>query len=295
MIDNTSPNIESPVAKKREFLKDREYSIDAKRQRDVCLVQTQHLNSELKQLALRSAAKAIHRFDSSYLQHVLSCSDSSVGRALTSFCCEHNNLTDEIISIVISSQTREIVVGGQVSSAGLSYALNKKAPQFDDYSDLSSWEDIDPSTELECDFGNCLEVLYFIESRVTLTPIVELFNRLGELKHLVLHNVKATLNSAFYPSGLMSEILTRLKNLCVLEVSYCEWMAFDILESWYRHVMHHDIGHERSDESAIRVMIIHGLEMSPKQRTSLHLIQASLQSQKKITLEVPSFYILEGA
>lgn len=197
--------------------------------------------SDLMLHAMHSIAEHIHLYDTGYLQATLMSLFHPMYKPLCALCCLKGTMDDEILLKLADCYADVLIIGESITERGLLTALYNDSKELRNICTAESWEDIELAEELSLSCSFHLKELYFIDSSISLTTLLEAVKYTSGVEILYLHNLRMTAKCGVFPTEVMEELVRSLRSLEHLEVSFCEWLTFEVLVSWVQYLLRNDV------------------------------------------------------
>ena len=211
----------------------------------------------------------MHMYSEDSLKRLLGYMYPPIHGPLSSLLALHNTLTETALRILLESQPEELVIGSSISETEFSSAFADESRVLKSFPAFESWEDVDESSEMmECSASR-LRSLYLIGSRVSLSTLAASSVHISCIERLVLHDIRISWSCTLNPGGLLNQLVSRLRSLEELHLSYCEWLNIDVMEFW-----HHFLLGEAP--LTLKRVFVHGVTVSAEEYRRVAEMQSKL-------------------
>ena len=223
-------------------------------------------HSDLIERLLQIIASNVERYTKDDLQYVLKSVFPSLFEAFSAACCKVGSMNDELLSTLLHWNPDSIVIGSKVTSDGfISVLQNIYLPSKTIFSwpPNESWEDIDAEDDSEgwtFDAMN-LRSIVLINPRFTMTDFLKALPQMAQLTDLHIHSaIYSSQEDAADARFFLAVVLSELRDLRRLSISYCGWLTLEVLSFWAQDLKH--INEEEGSQHPLRVLTITGTTRS---------------------------------
>lgn len=242
--------------------------------------------SDLIHRVLVVIAENIGMYDAGSLAYALSSCYASVHELLCCLMLRANTLDDASIRQLSACRADTLLINRSISTAGLVDALSAESEVFDNTRTKESWEDADEIDD-PCLPDSHLRKVLLIDSRVSLLGAMELLKPFASIEQMTLHNTRLS-PSVACAMDVLSALLHSFKRLNYLEVSYCEWLSFSVLEHWLLVLLDADCARP------IFTLRVVGTRLFQAERQAMALLEIALNKTTNVRVDIKEAHLVDA-